>query len=144
MAHGPIEVLVLGFPGNKFTGAIVPEVERLIASDTIHIVDGLVARKDANGVLSFVEWGDPDLGEEASELAGLLDQPEGLLSDEDVDELAGGLEPNSTAAIIVFEHTWARPIRDAVVASGGQLIADFRVPPAAIEQLRAELANEAL
>mgnify|MGYP001201144604 CR=1 FL=1 len=63
---------------------------------------------------------------------------------EDVDELAADLGPNSTAAIIVFEHTWAIPIREAVIASGGQLLADIRVPPAAIEELRAELANEAL
>jgi hypothetical protein len=144
MTHGPIEILVLAFPGNKFTGAILPEVERLIANDTIHIVDGLIAKKDENGVLSFVEWADPDLGEGAAELSALLDQPEGLLSEEDVDELAADLGPNSTAAIIVFEHTWAIPIREAVIASGGQLLADIRVPPAAIEELRAELANEAL
>ena len=63
-----------------------------------------------------------------------------LVSDEDVTTLAEGLEPNSSAAILIFEHTWAKPLRDAIADSGGVLAAQYRVPGLAIDQLLNELA----
>ncbi len=141
MALGPIEVLVVGFPGNQFNGAILPELERLVETETIAIVDGLFIGKDGAGEVQFVEFGEDDANPDAAKLAGLLEQVDSLISDEDVAEVAATLEPNSSAAMLVFEHTWAKPFRDAIVASGGVLAANFRVPGLVVEELRAELAE---
>jgi len=139
MALGPIEVIEIAFPGNRFNGEILPELERLVENDTITVIDGVAIVKDADGEFEFVEF-DQDGGSDAAQrLAGLLDQVEALISDEDIEHLAAGLEPNSSAAILVFEHTWAKPFRDAIVDSGGVLAANFRVPGLAIDQLLAEL-----
>jgi hypothetical protein len=140
MALGPIEVLVVGFPGNQFNGEILPELERLIENDTISIVDGLFLRKDADGEVTFVEFDEDGANADAARLASLLNQVESLISDEDVMELADGLEADSSAAILVFEHTWSKPFRDAIIDSGGVLAANFRVPGLVVEELLTELA----
>ncbi len=143
MSLGPIEVLVIAFPGNRFNGAIMPELSRLVETGVISIVDGLLLHKDADGEVTFVELGEAGADDDVATLAALLDQVESLISDEDVAELATGLDPSSSAAILVFEHTWAKPFRDAIVDSGGVLAAKFRVPGRAVEELLRELAETA-
>jgi len=140
MALGPIEVLLIAFPGNQFSGEILPELERLVEAGTISVVDGLLVTKLDDGDVIFAEFGEEDANPDAARLAALLDQVESLISDDDVAELAAGLEPNSSAALLVFEHTWAKPFRDAVVASGGVVAADFRVPGLVVDQLLNDLA----
>lgn len=141
MALGPIEVLVVGFPGNRFNGEILPELEKLIEAGTISLVDGLFLRKDADGGITFSEFGEEGLDDEVGRLAELLDEVEELISEDDVTELAAGLEPESSAAILVFEHTWAKPFRDAVVDSGGVLVANFRVPGLVVDEVLRELED---
>jgi hypothetical protein len=140
MALGPIEVLEIGFPGNQFNGEILPELERLVETNTIAIIDGLFVQKDQNGDVLFLELGEVGSDESVARLASLLDQVESLISDDDVVELAAGLEPNSAAAILVFEHTWAKGLRDAIVGSGGVLAANFRIPGLVVDELLDELA----
>ncbi len=135
MALGPIEVIVIGFPGNRFNGEIIPELERLVENDTISIIDGVAVVKGSDGEVEFVEFEQDDSNEDAQRLAQLFDRGHALVSDDDVDQLADGLDPNSSAAILVFEHTWAKPLRDSIVASGGVLAADFRVPGPAVSEL---------
>jgi Family of unknown function (DUF6325) len=139
MALGPIEVLVVGFPGNQFNGQIIPELEKLIDTDTISIVDGILVRKGEDGEVDFTEFEELGSNDDALRLAELMDQVERLISDEDVEELVSALEPNSSAAILVFEHTWSKPFRDAIVDSKGVLISNFRVPGLVVEELMAEL-----
>jgi hypothetical protein len=141
MALGPIEVLVVSFPGNDFNGAIIPELERLVATRTISIIDGLLVRKDAEGEVTFTEFDELGGNADAERLAGVMDQLESLISDDDVRELAAGLEPNSSEAILVFEHTWAKPLRDAIVGSGGVLTDNFRVPGAVVDEVLEALAE---
>lgn len=141
MALGPIEVLVVSFPGNEFNGAIIPELERLVDNDTISIIDGLLVRKDADGEVTFTEFAELGGNADAERLANVMDQIESLISDEDVMELAASLEPDSSEAILVFEHTWAKPLRDAIVASGGVLADNFRVSGLVVDELLAELAE---
>jgi len=140
MALGPIEIVVIGFPGNDFNGQIIPELERLVENDTISIVDGLFLMKDVDGEVEFVEFDEIGANADAERLAGLVDKLDALISDEDVAEFAAGLEPGSSAAVLAFEHTWVKPFRDAIVASGGVLAANFRVPGLVIEELLDELA----
>jgi hypothetical protein len=141
MALGPIEVLVIEFPGSRFSGEIIPELQRLIDNETISIIDGLMVSKDLDGDVTFIELDELDANEDAAALAALVDQIDSLISDEDVAEWAAELEPGSSEAILVFEHTWAKGFRDAIVNSGGVLVNDMRIPGAAVEELLAELAS---
>jgi hypothetical protein len=143
MTLGPIEVIVAGFPGNRFNGKIMPALQSLVERDIVSVVDGLLIMKDDEGVITFVELEEIDANDDAAALAGLLDQTDGLLSDEDVEELAMALEPNSSAAALVLEHTWAKPLRDAIVDSDGVLIANFRVPGLVVQDVLDALAEEA-
>ncbi|WP_040491223.1 DUF6325 family protein [Ilumatobacter nonamiensis] len=139
MALGPIEVLEIAFPGNQFNGAIIPELERLVENDTIAVIDGVAIVKGEDGEVEFVEFGQDGASESVQRLANLLDQVEAFISDDDIEQLASGLAPNSTGAILVFEHTWAKPFRDALVDAGGILAANFRVPAATVDALLDEL-----
>jgi len=141
MALGPIEVLVVAFPGNEFNGQIIPELERLVESNTIALIDGLFIRKDADGEVTFVEFEEEGGGAEAMQLVGLMNQLDSLISDEDVMEIADGLEPDSAAAMLVFENTWAKPFADAIVESNGVMVTNFRVPRAAVDEVLAALAE---
>src|SRR6187402_1714298 len=137
MTLGPIELIVLGFPGNKFSGLILPELEKLVESDTITIIDGLLVVVDADGNSAFFEFSEAASGSDEAALAALIDRFDGLLSDEDVFELTSNLPPNSSAAILVFEDTWFKPLRDSIVASGGILLEATRVPGMVVEEVLA-------
>ncbi|MEM9513752.1 MAG: DUF6325 family protein [Actinomycetota bacterium] len=139
MALGPIEVLVIAFPGNQFNGRILPELERLIEAGTITVVDGLLITKEADGAVSFVEFEEAGANPDAAKLTELMNQIESLISDDDVLELADGLEPDSSALMLVFEHTWSKTLRNEIVDSGGVLANNFRVPGLVVEELLAEL-----
>lgn len=141
MGLGPIELIVVGFPGNRFTGGILPELQRLVDEEIITIVDGLVIRKDETGNLEYLEIEQLDPGDDVAPLAQLLDEADGLLSEDDVYEFAAAMEPSSTAAALVFEHTWAKPFRDEIVGSGGVLLANMRVPGVVVDEVLAAVAE---
>lgn len=141
MALGPIEILVIEFPGSQFTGEIIPELEKLIENNTISIIDGLLVKKDVDGEITFVEFDELGINDDAAKLAGVVDQIDALISDEDVAEWASALEPGNSEAILVFEHTWAKGFRDAVVNSGGVLATNIRLGGEVVEELLAELAE---
>jgi hypothetical protein len=140
MALGPVEVLVLSFPGSQFNGAIIPELERLTSSGIITVIDGVFVTRDDNGDVTFIEFEELGENHDAARLAAVLDQVESLISDEDVLELADGLAPGDSEAILVFEHTWSKPFRDAIVDSGGILTGEMRLPGLAVDELLDELA----
>ena len=143
MSVGPIEVIVVEFPGNRFNGKIIPELKRLVDAGTIRIVDGLLIAREEGDEITILEidqvTGDSDL----TALAELFDTMDALISDEDVEALSETLEPNSSAAILVFEHTWAIPFRDAIVDSGGILAAAVRIPADVVDNVLAALAQTA-
>src|ERR1700712_2378312 len=133
MATGPVEYIVVAFPGNEFSGEIVPALGALVQSDTIKILDLLFIGKDANGdVLTFEV-------EEVSSFAGLDGDVGGLISAEDVEHAAAGLEPNSSAALLIWEDVWAAPFADAVRNAGGVLLEGARIPYDIIETALAAL-----
>ncbi len=135
MALGPIEVLVVAFPGNEFNGQIIPELERLVENDTIALIDGLFIRKDADGTVTFVEFEEEGGSPDAMKLVGLMNRLDALISDEDIEEIAAGLEPDSSAAMLVFENTWAKPFADAIVESNGVMVTNFRVPRPVVDEV---------
>jgi hypothetical protein len=135
----PVEVVVVAFPGNRFSGKILPELQRLLDAGTISIVDGLFLRKDENGDVTFVEVDEEGVDEGVAALAALFDRFDEMISDEDIEELSAALDPNSSAAVLVFEHTWVRPLRDAIVEAGGVLADNFRVPPEVVAEVMSAL-----
>ncbi len=140
MALGPIEVFVIAFPGNQFNGQVIPELERLVENETITIIDAVLLSKDADGDVTFVDYDEIGSDDEAARLAELLNDFEDLLSEDDIEELAAGIEPGSSAAILVFEDTWVKPLRDAVAGSGGVPVVQFRVPGAVVDEVLENLA----
>jgi uncharacterized membrane protein len=139
MAVGPIELLVVKFPGNQFKGEIAPALQELVETGTIRIIDLIFAIKDEEGALAIVELnalGDETLAvfePEPSELSGSL-------TEDDARSLSGGLENNSSAAILLFENTWATKFVDAMRNANGELILIERVPRVVIDDLIAEVA----
>jgi hypothetical protein len=124
---GPVDWLVVEFPGSKFNGQIAPALLDLVEREVIRVLDLLVLKKDADGSLEAFELSDLDEGE-----IGALRTYEAelamLLSEEDVTSLAAAIEPGSSAAVLVWENTWAAPFASAVRHSGGQLVASGRIP----------------
>jgi hypothetical protein len=126
MAIGPVEYLIVEFPGNQFKGEIVPALADLIASDTIRLIDAVFISKDADG---NVVWDEYDAGEEGDGFGfAALDGEAGLLNEEDVLLAAANLALNSTAVLLVWEDLWATPFALAVRNAGGQIIDGARLP----------------
>ena len=130
MGIGPVEYLILGFPGNNFTGQIVPELAKLIDSGLVRIIDLTFISKDADGAVQVVEY---NAVEELAAFAGLDAEVGGLLTDEDVAYAAQSLEPNSSAALLVWEDTWAAPFAAAVRNANGVILEGARIPREIIE-----------
>ncbi len=138
---GPIEIVVIAFPGSHFKGEIIPVLSDLVDTGTITIVDGLLALKDEDGTIDFVEIEELGGDSDAAALASVLDHSEGLLSNDDVQELLAELAPGSSAAVLVFEHTWVKPLRDAIINADGILLERVQVPGVAVEIVLAALAE---
>jgi hypothetical protein len=138
MSIGPVEYLILGFPDNKFTGQIVPEIAKLIDSGLIRIIDLTFISKDAAGGVEVVEY---DAVEELAAFAGLDAEVGGILTDEDVAYAASSLEPNSSAALLVWEDTWAAPFAVAVRNANGVILEGARIPREIIEESIGSLAD---
>ena len=124
---GPIDWIVIEFPGSKFNGQIAPALRDLVERDLIRVLDLLVLKKDADGSLEAFELSDLDVGE-IGEFQDYESELAMLLSEEDVTSLAAAVEPGSSAAVLVWENTWAAPFGSAVRRSGGQLVASGRIP----------------
>ncbi len=130
MTIGPVEYIIVGFPGNQFTGAIAPELIALVESGTVRVLDLIFIGKDAEGsVLSF-EIDDLD---DAAGFGNLDGEVGGLISPEDIEFAAAQLEPNSSAALLIWEDVWAAPFAQAVRDSGGVLLQGARIPYELIE-----------
>ena len=124
---GPIDWIVIEFPGSKFNGQIAPALRDLVERDLIRVLDLLVLKKDADGSLEAFELSDLDVGE-IGEFQDYESELAMLLSEEDVTSLGAAVEPGSSAAVLVWENTWAAPFGSAVRRSGGQLVASGRIP----------------
>ena len=135
---GPVEYVILGFPGNKFTGQIVPELAKLIESGVIRIIDLTFISKDAAGEVSVVEY---DAIEELAAFAGLDAEIGGILTEDDIAYAALSLEPNSSAALLLWEDTWAAPFAAAVRNANGVILEGARIPREIIDQAMDALAD---
>lgn len=134
MSLGPVELLVIKFPGNQFTGEIVPALKELVDSGTIRIIDLIFARKDKDGNVLVVELNELDDDAYAA-YNGVVGDLSGTLTAEDVNQLAATLERNSSAGMMLFENTWATRFQNAVLKANGKLVLNERIPHAVVQQL---------
>ncbi|MFJ9942165.1 DUF6325 family protein [Streptomyces erythrochromogenes] len=128
---GPVDYLVVEFPPatSRFTGEMAEELDKLVTSGIIRVLDLVILTKGADGELDVLEVDDL---EDAGELRAAEAKLAGLLAEEDVVNLAAAMEPGTTAGVLVWENVWAAPFAAAARRSGGQLIANGRIPIQAI------------
>jgi hypothetical protein len=128
---GPIDYLVVEFPANKMTGEAFPMLIDLVDRGLIRILDLAFLRKDADGSVRGLDIHDAD-GDGELDLTVFEGAASGLLGDDDLEEAAKALEPDTAAGVLVYENVWAAPFARALRRSGGQLVASGRIPVQAI------------
>jgi uncharacterized membrane protein len=153
VAIGPVQLIVLGFQQPNFHGEIIAELERLRASDTVRVIDALAVYKDAEGEIEIqhlsnlstdeaIELGtkigallglaiDGEEGMEAGAVAGADAAADGVevFTDEEAWEVLDDIPNDSAAALLLLEHQWAVPLRDALIRAGGFRISDGFISP---------------
>jgi dihydroorotase-like cyclic amidohydrolase len=127
---GPIDYIVVEWPGRQPTGEAVPYLVDLVERGIVRILDVAFITKAEDGSVAGLEIS--ELGEEVEELKVFEGASSGLLSDDDTAEAAAALEPGTAAALLVYENRWAGPFAAAVRRSGGQLVASGRIPVQAV------------
>mgnify|MGYP000903996687 CR=1 FL=1 len=122
---GPVDVAVVLFEGNNFNGDVAPAIAELQQNGTVRIIDLAFLTKSADGEAAFVEVEDAGVSDAFAELTeSQLD----LLSDEDLMAMADGLDPDSSAPVVVWENSWASRLASAIRGSGGEVVSYLRIP----------------
>lgn len=132
---GPVDYLLVRFPGNQFTGEIAPALSDLVENDIIRIIDATFVLKDEEGnvvAMELIELA-PDIQEALAKLDIVVG---GLFNEDDIAMAAEQLEPNSSACLLVWENTWARTAAQAMRDAGGELVAFERVPHEVVQAAR--------
>jgi uncharacterized membrane protein len=167
VAIGPVQLIVLGFSHPEFHGEIVAELERLRESDTVRVIDALAVHKDAEGEIEVQHLSNLskdeaiELGSKVGALIGLgIEGEEGMeegaaagakaaadgiqaFSDEEAWDVLGEIPDDSAAALILLEHHWAVPLRNAIAAAGGFRISDGFISPVDLVEIGLLSAEEA-
>jgi uncharacterized membrane protein len=166
MAIGPVQLIVLGFNHPDFRGEIIAELERLKASDSIRVIDSLVVNKDAAGVLEVAHLSNlttdeaREVGSVVGALIGLgVEGEEGAVAgaaageefmaagghviDEEAWDVLGEIPNDSAAALVLLEHHWAIPLREAITRAGGQRISDGFISPVDLIEIGLLTAQDA-
>ena len=138
MPLGPVEYIIIEFPGNNFRGDIVPAIAKLIDSQTVRIIDLVFIMKDAAGNTTTYEY---DQLEELAPFASLHGEVGDLVNQEDIDYAAAALAPNTSSLLIVWEDTWATELALAIRGAGGIVREGARIPPELIDAALSELAE---
>ena len=136
MSIGPVEYIIIGFPGNDFHGEIVPELAKLVDSGTIRIIDLVFISKDVDGSFIVLE-ADEDDG--VSVFASLDGEVGGIIGNEDIAHAAAAIEPGNSAALLLWEDLWALPFGDALRNAGGVVLEGARIPAELIDAAEAQL-----
>ena len=126
---GPVDYLVIEFPGNRMTGEAFPLLVDLAERGIVRVIDLAFIRKEADGSVVALEL--RDLGDEV-DLTVFEGASAGLLDQGDIDEAGNALEPGNSAAVLVYENLWAAPLARALRRSGAQLVASGRIPVQAL------------
>ncbi len=138
---GPVDYLIVKFPGNKFSGKIVPEIADLVQNGIIRVIDLVFLMRDETGELVNVEAKnlEGEMGDAYRELARHTDE---WFSEADIEVFAEGLAKNSSAALLLFENTWAIRLKEAFLDADAELIDMGRIPPETIEKAEKRIKAE--
>jgi len=139
---GPVDFIIVEFPDgtDRLTGEGLEELRTLVDSGQIRVLDLLFLAKDEDGVVEASELNDLA---DVDDLRFLETELAALLAEEDVERLAEAMDPNTLAAVLVYENLWAAPFASAIRRAGGQLVATDRIPiQAIIASLEADAASE--
>jgi uncharacterized membrane protein len=132
MEVGPVDVYIIGFPGNKFSGKIAPAIQELVDNRTIRILDLLFVMKDEDGTVATLAI--EDLDQEGAAFAELEITQPGSLNEEDAEEISDDLPANSSALLVAFENLWAKKVVSALADADAVLIDSIRIPAEVVEQ----------
>ena len=138
MGIGPVEYVIIGFPGNRFTGEIAPEIAKLIESGLIRIIDLVFICKDDAGAVLVIEVED---NEDLSVYLDLDGDVGGIIGQDDIQHAAQDIPAGTSALLILWEDTWAAPLVQAIRNSGGLVIEGSRIPHTLVEEAEALLAS---
>ncbi|WP_371667356.1 DUF6325 family protein [Streptomyces sp. NBC_00289] len=134
---GPIDYVVVEFPGNRMTGEGFPLLVDLVDRGVIRILDLMFVRKEEDGSMSGMEIAD-FTGDGELDLAVFEGASSGLLGQDDIVEAGAALQPGSSAGILVYENLWAAPFATALRRGGARMVASGRIPvPAVLDALNA-------
>ena len=132
---GPVDFAIFAFPGNQFRGEIAPALADLVEAGTVRIIDmAFVGKNDDGDVVAF-ELTDID-PEVRAGLENLGVEVNGLLNEDDIRSVGETLEPNSSAALLVWENVWARQVKQAIINAGGELVDFQRIPHEVVQAAR--------
>jgi Family of unknown function (DUF6325) len=127
---GPIDYVLIEWPGRQPSGEAAPILVDLVERGIVRVLDLAFVAKGEDGTVAGIEI--KDLGDEVEELKVFEGASSGLLGDDDLAEASAALEPGTSAALLVYENSWAAPFATAVRKSGGQLVAGGRIPVQAV------------
>jgi hypothetical protein len=138
MTLGPLEYLMVTFEGNRFTGQILAELRAAQEKGIIRVVDLCVLKKDVQGNVTALELSDLSK-EEAAELGPLAGDLLDLFAQEDIEQVAASIPNNGAAGLLLFEHTWAMGLKEALKNASGIAVAGGLVAPDVLQELEQEL-----
>jgi hypothetical protein len=138
---GPVDYLVVRFPGNKFSGEIAPELDRLVKNKIIRVIDLAFVLKDQKGNVLITETKNVGgvVGDAFSEFAKVTSE---WLSIDDIEAIAAVIPNNSAAAILLFENTWAIHFKEALLNSGAELVDQGRIPSELVRSVEQKLITQ--
>jgi len=135
---GPVDYIALMFPGNQFRGEIIPELARLEKNGTIRVIDLVLVTKDTKGKVVIIDAKNAG-GKAGDAFSSFAQKTREWLSQGDIEAIAGSLPNNCSAAILLFENTWAIPFKQALLNAGAELIDQGRIPSEAIRKVEKDL-----
>jgi hypothetical protein len=133
-----VEFVVFAFEGNRFTGRIMPELNAAREKGIIRIVDLLFLKKDEHGSVTVTDLSDMS-AEDAAPYSHLAGEILGLLAPEDIELTASYMPDNSSSAVLLFEHTWAIGLKEAIRDAGGRALTGGLLAPDVLQMVEAEI-----
>ena len=139
MTYGPIDFVALEFKGNQFKGEIFPALMDLVNREIVRVIDLIVVQKDADGKVTHRE-----IQEHDNAVLAVFDplkaEINGMIQVEDIEMIGEKLEPNTTAAVMLFENLWAVKFKEAVLNANGRAVMQVRIPHEVVEEAMAKIA----